>query len=231
MFSFKLCRTAFGIFLLVFWFNRPVQAQYRRDNRSLPRRGERIAVAHYRPGVLVAYGGVPYHYNNGIFYRPMGAYYEVVAPPVGIHVRILPPYYRRIYLGTSIIFYYNGIFYRQNNTQDYEVVQPPIGADVTDLPAGAQVLVLNGQKMYELDGTYYQEQINDGQIWYTVVGKDGVVNSEPTGTLQVGDTFAQLPEGCKPVVINNQKYYVSPNNIYYQEIVEDNKLMYAVVGK
>ncbi|PIQ22163.1 MAG: hypothetical protein COW65_04710 [Cytophagales bacterium CG18_big_fil_WC_8_21_14_2_50_42_9] len=231
MFQSKLFYTIIGILLCAFFINTPANGQYHRNSQSLPRQGERIVFARNRPGVVVAYGGVPYHYDNGIFYRPAGPYFEVVAPPIGIHVRLLPPYYRRIYIGTSIIFYYNGIFYRQNNTQDYEVVQPPVGADVTELPAGAKVLVLNGQKMYELDGTYYQEHLNDGQLWYTVVGKDGVVNTEPTETLQIGDTYAQLPEGCNLVVINNQKYYVSPDNIYYQEIIKDNKLLYAVVGK
>lgn len=161
----------------------------------------------------------------------MGTYFEVVAPPIGIHVRILPPAHRRIYVGTSIFFYFNGIFYRQTNNQDFEVVQPPLGSEVAELPAGAKLLMLNGQKIYELDGTYYKEQSNEEHTWYTVVGKNGIVNTEDTYSLQIGDTFEQLPDNCKPVVINNQKYFVSTNNIYYQEIIENNKLLYTVVGK
>ena len=205
--------------------------QHRRENRPLPRRGERITLAQYRPGVIIAYGGVPYHYDNGCFYRPIDNYLEVVAPPIGIHVRILPPGYRRIYVGTNIVFYFNGVFYRPSNREDYEVVQPPVGAEVPELPDGAQVLVLNEQKVYELDGTYYKEEIRDGQTWYRVIGKDGVVNTEITYTLQIGDTLEDLPEGCRPVVIKNQKYYVSPDNVYYQEVIADNKLLYTVVGK
>jgi len=216
---------------LSFICNSRIMGQHRRENRPLPHRGERVALAQHRPGIIIAYGGVPYHYDNGCFYRPMDNYLEVVAPPIGIHVRLLPPGYRRIYVGTSVVFYFNGVFYRPGNREDYEVVPPPIGAEVPELADGAKVLVLNEQKLYELDGTYYKEEIRDVQTWYRVIGKDGVVNTEDTYSLQIGDTLPDLPEGCRPIVINNQKYYVSPDHVYYQEVIEDNKLLYTVVGK
>jgi hypothetical protein len=115
------------------------------------------------------------------------------------------------------------------------VVDAPMGAAVPDLPNGAKVVVINDQKYYELDGTYYKEEIRDNdEIWYTVVGKNGKINTDDAivdDEPYIGDILDELPPDCKTVVVNGNKYFVSPDDVYYEEIVSGNDVRYKVVGK
>lgn len=211
-----------------------------RPMAAVPVRGQRYAVIG-RPSVSISFGGVPYHYANGYYYRPYGNYYRVVAPPRGIRVSILPAGYWSVQVGAFPFFYFDGVFYRQSavaaapgaQENNYEVVDAPVGAQVPAIPQDAKVVVINDNKYYEVDGTYYSEIIKDnGQIWYEVAGKNGQLNTpEAAPQPQVGDRYEQLPETCKVVVLNGQKYYVSATNQYYQEVIEGNRIYYQLVAK
>lgn len=201
-----------------------------------------------RPSVSIQFGGIPYRYQYGHFYRPYGASFSVVMPPLGIRISTLPPGYRRVVVGPSPYYYYNGIYYRGLPDQQYEVVAPPLGATVNALPPGARVAVIDGQKYYEYNGTYYREEITAGsELSYTVVGTDGVLDtgaiqdygmddemedsSTNTAGPQVGDRFEALPSGAKAIVIRGEKLYASPSGLYYKEVIDGNKVYYEVVGK
>lgn len=198
-----------------------------------PYRGQRV-VQIAGPRIIVPYRGIQFYYSNGFYYRPYSGYFRVVAPPIGIHISILPRGYKRIYVHDVPYYYYGGTYYRKGGDK-YEVVQPPLGASVPDLPNGTKVVVINGQKYFELDGTYYKEEIRDNsEIWYTVVGTDGKLDTDDIladDGPYVGDIVDQLPADCKTVVVNGNKYYVSPTDIYYEETVTGNKVQYKVVGK
>ncbi len=211
---------------------------YNNYNRYSPYRG-RTFISFSSPRVMIPFGGVSYHYSSGYYYRPYGGYYRSVFPPVGIHINILPRGYRTIYAGPDPYYYYGGTYYRQKkDAKDYEVVDAPLGASVPELPEGAKVVVINDQKYYELSGTYYKEDIRDNsEIWYTVVGKDGKLNTdeitEPVveeGPV-VGDIIDKLPDNCRTVVVSGNKYFVSPDDVYYEEVTEHNTLKYKIVGK
>ena len=183
--------------------------------------------------ISISFGGSPYFYGDGAFYRPFGGYYRLVPPPFGIHVGFLPYGFSSVYVGASLFYYYNGIFYRQYDEHSYEVVNPPMGAQVYNLPMGAKPVVINGEKFFELNGTYYREDAdNKNQRVYTVVGKHGEINNSPISPAvpSIGDRLSQLPEGCKTVLIAGQKYFVAPDDTYYQEINDGNKTSYQVVG-
>src|SRR2546421_11500340 len=105
--------------------------------------GERVYL--HRPTVILSFGGYRYHYMDGIFYRPYRSYFQVIAPPIGIRIGILPYGYSRIMVGPDPYYYYNGIFYRQSDDY-YEVVTPPVGAEVAELPAGAGAVVIDNKK-------------------------------------------------------------------------------------
>ena len=158
-----------------------------------PYRGQRV-VHIGGPRVVIPYGGISFHYSNGYYYRPYSNYFRVVAPPIGIHINILPRGYRRVY-----------------------------------------VVVINDQKYFELDGTYYKEEIRDNdEIWYTVVGKNGKLSTDEEyedDTPYIGDTVNELPPNCKTVVVNGNRYYVSPDDVYYEEIGSGDNIRYKVVGK
>ncbi len=206
-----------------------------------PHRGASVSFNFFSgPRTIYPYRGVNYHYYGGYYYRPYGSYLRVVAPPIGISINVLPRGYRSIYAGGMPYYYYGGTYYRQGTKNDtYDVVDAPMGASVPELPEDAKVVVINGQKLYELDGTYYKEDIRENsEIWYTVVGKDGKVNTdesvdepEENDGPQIGDIVDKLPSDCRTVVVNGQKYFVSPDDIYYEEVVGKNTISYKIVGK
>ncbi len=232
------------------------QAQRDRDRRSYdswryyPSRGQ---VFFHIPGPFVSlqFGGNPYYYSGGLFYRPYGSYYSVAPPPFGIHINLLPRGYWPLTWGGYPYYYYNGIFYRQAE-RDYEVVQAPVGATVPAIPRDAGAVVIDGEKFYEYNGTYFKELIKpNGEIWYTVEGKHGVLNTDRNNSVApapqpapapaaaepannkpgIGDVIDKLPNDYKTVVINSKKYFVTPDNVYYEEFVDGKQVRYKVAGK
>jgi hypothetical protein len=131
------------------------------------------------PYMSINYAGDPYYYSAGVFYRPHNGYYNVVAPPYGIRVNVLPPAYYPITMGGNPYYYSQGVFYRSSpREQDYEVVQAPVGAEVPSLPAEAKTMMIDGEKYYSLNGTYFKDASKpNGELWYKVVGKNGVLNT------------------------------------------------------
>ena len=192
-----------------------------------------------RSYVSVGFAGIHYRYYGGYFYRPFPGYFRAVAPPIGVHISILPPGCRRIYVGSYPYYYYNGTYYSPSErSHEYTVVSPPYGAKVPELPADAQAVVIDGQKYYVLDGTYYKEEIDaDNKLWYTVVGLNGELGSDGAreenraNDDRVGDRVDKLPEGCRTIVISGKKYFESPSGLYYEEVISPNKVYYEVVGK
>jgi hypothetical protein len=128
--------------------------------------------------ISITFGGNPYYYYGGSFYRPFGTYFQMIFPPVGLRIGILPPGYIPIYVGPDPYYFYNGIYYRRYDDRNYEVVEAPMGAQVSSLPRGAKRVTVNGEKFYELNGTYYKEDRDaKGRVVYTVVGKNGEINN------------------------------------------------------
>jgi hypothetical protein len=180
----------------------------------------------------------PGYYHSPGYYRPsIGFYGSWVRPRIGIHVNVLPPGYWGFYMGPSPYYYYGGAYYRPGpRPGDYEVIDAPLGASVPELPHGAKVVVINEQKFYELDGTYYKEDIRDNnEIWYTVVGKNGKVDTDympaPDNGPKEGDVIDKLPEGSRKVTLNGKTYFVSPDDVYYEETMEHNTVKYRVAGQ
>ncbi len=71
---------------------------------------------------------------------------------------------------------------------------------------------------------------------YVVAGKDGVLNTdqqvqdEPQGP-QIGDIVLKLPDNCRKIKVNGEVLYVSPDGVYYQEIIDANgNKTYKIVG-
>ncbi len=164
-------------------------------------------------------------YHGGAFYRTGLGYYGY--PHLGFYLGVLPFGYYPFYWGSSLYYYYGGIFYSPYDNGGYQVTEPPVGAGVPDLPQDAQPIKIDGVQYYELDGVYYKETVDDkGKKIYVVAGKDGVLNTgdavtDPNAAVaapQVGDVVNQLPDDCRKVTLNGKKYFVSPNNIYYEKV-------------
>jgi hypothetical protein len=170
-------------------------------------------------------GGIGVRAGIGIragYYRPgFGFGY----PSIGFRFGFLPFGYYPFYWGPDLYYYYGGAFYAPYDGGGYQVTTPPLGAAVPALPDGAQSIVINGQQYFEFNGVYYTQTVDgNGKKMYVVAGRDGVLNTDGSGdnggaqmAPQVGDIVAQLPEGCRKITLNGKKYYVSPDDIYYEE--------------
>ena len=167
-------------------------------------------------------------YNRGGFYRAGFGYYGY--PHLGFYLGILPFGYYPFYWGDDLYYYYGGVFYTPYDGGGYQVATPPVGAAIPSLPDGARSIVIDGQQFYELNGVYYKAVVNDqNKKVYVVAGRDGVLNtdgsdvdSQDSTAPQVGDIVNELPDNCRKVTLNGKKYYVSPNDIYYQPYVDAN---------
>ncbi len=159
-------------------------------------------------------GGIGLGFRGGLFGYPA----------IGFRIGFLPYGYYPFYFGPDLYYYYGGTFYRPYDGGGYEVTTPPVGAAVPSLPKGAQSIVIDKQQYYEFNGVYYQEGVDDkGKKIYVVAGKDGVLNTnnntadDQAPAPRVGDIVNQLPDGCRKVTLNDKKYFVSPDGIYYEE--------------
>ncbi|MFI5158521.1 MAG: DUF6515 family protein [Sphingobacteriales bacterium] len=181
---------------------------------------------HSRGGYNGEYGR---SYNRGGYYRPGFGYYGY--PYLGFYLGALPFGYYPFYWGDNLYYYSDGVFYTPYDGGGYQVTVPPVGAAIPSLPDGAKSIMIDGQQFYELNGVYYKAVVNDQKkTVYVVAGRDGVLNTDDSATVQhdevtapqVGDIVNELPDGCHKVTLNGKKYYVSPNDIYYQAYTDEN---------
>lgn len=174
---------------------------------------------------------------RGFFYRNQGYYRTYYTPRIGVSINILPQNYYPFYFGPDQYYYSEGLYYRQMEDNNYTVVEPPIGATIEKLPSNAQSIAINGMQYYELNGVYYQPVTrDDGTLVYQIAGKDGELNVDDAGGTQedlpqVGDLVDTLPEGCRILRLNGQKYYESQEGYYFQDAVDTNgDKVFKIVG-
>lgn len=209
--------------------------------QSYPYFGQRFSRLNFSYNII-PFGGIGYYYYNGFYYRPFGSYYQVVPPPPGIVISILPFGYTRIFAGSIPYYYYGGAYYQQYDNY-YRVVEPPLGARLAALPRGAEPVYINGQRYYEDNGTFYFEEYNfKNQRLYTVVGTNGVLDNQTVDRIINGslndrsnyDADRQivnnLPMNCSTVTINGHEYFRSPDNVYYEAISDGSTVSYQVVS-
>jgi len=179
-------------------------------------------------GGRIGFGGPHIGFGVG-YYRPYYTY-----PGIGFYLNTLPYGYYPFFWGPDQYYYYGGTFYRPYNG-GYEVAAPPVGATIPKLPSNAHPIMIDGQQYYELNGVYYREGVDDkGKKVYIVSGKDGVLNTDASNNAppmpKVGDVVTQLPDGCRKVTLNGKKYYVSADDIYYEETSDGNNVTYRIAS-
>ena len=79
--------------------------------------------------VTINYRGGNYFFHGGVWFRPYGGRFVVIAPPFGIVVPVLPPAFVTLWIGGAPYYYANGVYYAQAPGEGYAVVEPPPGAD------------------------------------------------------------------------------------------------------
>jgi hypothetical protein len=92
-------------------------------DRSYPARGQEIRAL---PGDhrVVVHGGARYYFSGGVWYRPRGPRFIITAPPFGLFVPFLPPYYATIWVGGVPYYYANEVYYAHQR-DGYVIVEPP----------------------------------------------------------------------------------------------------------
>jgi hypothetical protein len=73
---------------------------------------------------VVIHGHSRYYSSNGVWYRPHGGRFEIVAPPIGLFVPSLPFAYTTIWLHGIPYYYANETYYTQT-PGGYVVAEPP----------------------------------------------------------------------------------------------------------
>jgi hypothetical protein len=96
---------------------------------------------HYR----VVYGGHPYFFFGGVWYRPLGLRFEITAPPFGVVVPLLPSYYTTIWVGGAPYYYANEVYYAPA-PGGYMVVEPPNGEVAQSSPFSRAAVYLSAQR-------------------------------------------------------------------------------------
>jgi hypothetical protein len=82
-----------------------------------------------RDRIIINRGPNRFFYSAGVWYAPRGPSFVVVAPPIGVFVPLLPPYYSTVWFGGVPYYYANDTYYMWNaQNSGYEVVDPPSGA-------------------------------------------------------------------------------------------------------
>ena len=103
---------------------------------------------------VVVYGHSRYYFYGGVWYRPYGPRFVVVAPPFGLVVPFLPLYYTTIWVGGVPYYYANEVYYAQA-PGGYMVVEPPKG-EVVEAPVSEERLFI-----YPRKGQTEKQQSND----------------------------------------------------------------------
>jgi hypothetical protein len=128
-------------------------------NHYYPARGSyvRVLPAGYRG---FYYHGSRYYFYGGVWYRPYGGRFIVIAPPIGLVIPILPPFYETIWVGGVPYYYANDVYYVQA-PGGYTVVEPAqgIGSEPAAPPPAVQA---EGELfIYPRQGQTEKQQDND----------------------------------------------------------------------
>ena len=111
-------------------------------------------------------GGVPYYYDEGIYYQPVEGGYQEVYPPVGAAVPEPPDGSIAIDAGGQTYYYAGGAFYLQQADGTCATAPTPIGVVVPELPSGAIQVAVKGTVAYQFNGIYYEPVFVNGVTQY-----------------------------------------------------------------
>ena len=153
-------------------------------NRSYPARGYttyRLPPNHY----VSRYRGSPYYFHGGAWYRPYGPRYVVVAPPFGIGLRVLPPFYTTVWFGGSPYYYADETYYvYRPQRREYVVTEPPQGQAAVGPEVGGSDEVF----VYPRNGQSEQQQETDRYECHRwAVDKTGFDPTRPSGSVADSD--------------------------------------------
>ena len=116
----------------------------------------------------VEIGGIPYLYDQGIFWLQQGTDYLVVTAPAGAVVGALPRGAVPVPGGGASLWYFFGTFFARSDG-GYTVVRPPAGVNVYYLPDGYTTEKAGGADVYRFGETLFKPVFIQGVLAYQVV--------------------------------------------------------------
>jgi hypothetical protein len=148
-------------------------SRYHHD-RSYPARGYVIG-ALPRDHRVVVWGRTRFFFSGGVWYRPYGPRFVVVAPPIGLFIPFLPPYYTTIWVGGIPYYYANEVYYAHQGN-GYVVIEPPKN-EVSEAPPPADQMFI-----YPRQGQSAQKQADDRYECHRwAVSQTGFDPTQPPG--------------------------------------------------
>jgi len=163
-----------------------------------------------------------YYFHAGVWFRPRGATWIVVAPPFGIVIPLLPPGYSTVYW-RGIPYYYADDVYYERADSGYRVVEAPPANEVTleesatlvaappvtvSVPAAASVIApvpsyvkpsgpADGLFVYPKNGqTESQTTFDRIECVKWAIGQTGFDPARPSGDAGTRDNFHRAAIAC-----------------------------------
>ncbi|MBR0566859.1 hypothetical protein J5J83_12115 [Azoarcus sp. L1K30] len=84
---------------------------------------------------VVRHRDVDFYYSGGHWFRPMGARFVVVAPPIGLVVPVLPGGFVTLSIGGRMLYRYDDVYYARDD-RGYVVVEPPRQSEAPTYASG-----------------------------------------------------------------------------------------------
>jgi len=171
---------------------------YYQYDRYYPPRGY---VTHQLPRYhhVAHYGHDRYYYGGGVWYRPYGPYFTVIAPPIGIGVSFLPNFYTTVWFGGVPYYYANSVYYvRRADGPGYVVTEPPGEvADRSEPPAAA---ASEDFFMYPREGQNADVQARDRYECHSwAVSQTGFDPSQSGGGVSASENAARRSEYLRAI--------------------------------
>lgn len=130
----------------------------------------RADVPRFRPGIgvsidflppsprVVIHGRDRFYFSSGVWYRPYGSRFVVIAPPIGVVIPFLPDYYDSRVINGETYYVSDGTYYRATPRGDgYIVTTPPSDAPEAAAPMDKVfVYPRNGQSQKQQDKDRYE---------------------------------------------------------------------------
>jgi len=172
------------------------------------------------------WNSLPYYYYGGVFYRPYNGRYQVAAPPLGASVPNLPSDAQSIVIDGIQYYEADGVYYQPDVDDNGRTIYVVVGRDgvlSTDNGGSAG----NDEPMDDA----YDPSLDNAPANSSVQVQQDQPQAEQAGiTLKIGDVVDKLPDDCRKVTINKKKYYVSPDNVFFEEFKDADGNGYRVAS-
>lgn len=137
----------------------------------------------------VPYRGGDYFFHGGAWYRPWRSGFLVVAPPIGIGLAFLPPYYSTVWFGGVPYYYADGTYYLwRPERREYVVTEaPPDAAPASTNPPTSPDLYA-----YPKNGQNEEQQSTDRfECHQWAASQSGFDPTQPLGGVAAADADAR----------------------------------------